>query len=725
MALLKKFKVSHKLMFIFFFVSVAILAVSLITVMEKSRTAKGMERVAEVSRFIPTISDVIHEYQKERGRSAGFIGSGGAVSFQGRLSEQRKQTDIAISNLKNAIDGFSHVVNGAGANGSWSEVEKQLGLLTTHRKNVSSLNVNVGQMAAAYTETIRAMFDFFYATQTEMLKGSFLSKYVALSALLEMKERAGIERAMGANGFAKGKFSPDIYDRFISLGAQQEAFAITYKEYGGALWAQSLDDVLNSKAAQEVDTLRGIVNVGGLSGELNNVSGGDWFDTITKKIDAFKVLENQLLTDTESRASQTADDAQYGATLITIQIAIFMVVLCLGIYFLARSITKPLNDMMAATGLIAGGKLDAAIPHNDYAGEIGGLSKALETFRSNLLENEKLRLKTQDQERNRIKLERQQALKAEERRQEEVARKTEEEMERSAAISSAITELATEVEKNITSAILDVEATASEAAATSEQLKSFSGEVEAKTSHADDLAQNSKTSVNDVMRASVELNESIKHVHNLVSRSGVAVDDAHSKTSSIKETISGLDTAAARIEQVVSLIEEISEQTNLLALNATIEAARAGEAGKGFAVVASEVKSLATQTARSTDEIKGSIHEMQDIVRQVVDETNGVGASIDAVQSGFGEMQHAALVQEETTRSISEQISGTNESIEGASGLVNRISNEATELSGMAEQLQASSTMVSQRVVAMGDQVRGAMQAAVASVLERTSVVKS
>lgn len=722
MQLLKRFTVSQKLVFIFAVVSVAILAISVITILDERNRAQSMGRVAEVSRFIPTVSDVIHEYQKERGQSAGFIGSGGNSTFEARLNEQRRQTDIAVAKLNSAIGEFGDILGGTVMDGPWRNVRQQLNLLTANRDNVSALTVNVGQMAGAYTQSIRSMFDFLYSVQTEVLKDSFLSKYVALSALLEMKERAGIERAMGANGFARGQFSPEVYNRFISLGAQQEAFALTYSEYGGQGWTQGLTSVLQSKASKDVEALRAVVNKGGLSGELNNVTGSAWFDTITKKIDAFKALENRLLSETATSASESAGEAQSAATLLTVEIGFFIVVLCAAVYLLSRSITTPLQDMMAATTHIADGRLETQIPHNDYAGEIGDLSKALETFRANLLENEQLRVKTQEEEQRRIELEHQQAMKAERDRQEAAKQKVREEIERSAAISAAIIGLADEVEKNITSAILDVEASASQAAATANQLKSFSGEVESKTSQADNLAQSSKASVNDVMRASLELDESIRRIHELVSNSGVAVNEAHTKTTSIKQTISGLDTAAAKIEQVVSLIEEISEQTNLLALNATIEAARAGEAGKGFAVVASEVKSLATQTARSTDEIKGSISEMQEIVRQVVEETNTVGSSIDAVQSGFGEMQSATRVQEETSRDISERINGTNESIAGASDLVNTISHEASELSGMSEQLQASSTMVSERIISMGTQVKSAMQNAVDSVLERTTI---
>ena len=79
------------------------------------------------------------------------------------------------------------------------------------------------------------------------------------------------------------------------------------------------------------------------------------------------------------------------------------------------------------------------------------------------------------------------------------------------------------------------------------------------------------------------------------------------------------------IESILSLIRDIAGQTNLLALNATIEAARAGDAGRGFAVVAQEVKSLASQTARATDDITTKITAIQQATRQTVEANGSIG----------------------------------------------------------------------------------------------------
>jgi methyl-accepting chemotaxis protein len=117
-----------------------------------------------------------------------------------------------------------------------------------------------------------------------------------------------------------------------------------------------------------------------------------------------------------------------------------------------------------------------------------------------------------------------------------------------------------------------------------------------------------------------------------------------------------LATSAAKIGDVVNLINDIASQTNLLALNATIEAARAGDAGKGFAVVANEVKSLATQTGRATEEIRTQITSVQEETERAVEAIRHIGNVIEQIRTISSGIASAVEQQGAATRGIAENI---------------------------------------------------------------------
>src|SRR5262249_15463735 len=136
------------------------------------------------------------------------------------------------------------------------------------------------------------------------------------------------------------------------------------------------------------------------------------------------------------------------------------------------------------------------------------------------------------------------------------------------------------------------------------------------------------TNVQTVASAAEELNASIGEIGRQVTQSAQIAGKAVSEAERTQATVRSLADGAQKIGDVVKLINDIAGQTNLLALNATIEAARAGEAGKGFAVVASEVKSLATQTAKATEEIAAQIGAIQNATGDAVGAIDGIGKTI-------------------------------------------------------------------------------------------------
>ncbi|MEQ8817605.1 MAG: globin-coupled sensor protein [Thalassobaculum sp.] len=216
-------------------------------------------------------------------------------------------------------------------------------------------------------------------------------------------------------------------------------------------------------------------------------------------------------------------------------------------------------------------------------------------------------------------------------------------------------------------------------------------------------SEQASSNVQTVASAAEELSSSIVEIDRQVGESTQITTTAVANAERTNDQIRGLAQAAQKIGEVVKLINDIASQTNLLALNATIEAARAGEAGKGFAVVASEVKSLATQTARATEEISGKVSEMQsattgavdaiqeitDTIRRIDQISTSIASAIEQQRTATAEIaqnvQQAAVGTQEVSSTIVEVTSGTREVSERGSG----VADSATVVTERTDRLRA------------------------------------
>lgn len=440
------------------------------------------------------------------------------------------------------------------------------------------------------------------------------------------------------------------------IGGITESWS-AFEKLGGARFAgEAMSPARGAMAklpeftARLIEALRSSKKLGALYDE--------WLDLSLPLSKVVRAVDTKLSADVSLSLTNTQQMISFVTVAASMIIGLAIIVLVWTTISLVGSVVRPVSQLTTTMVTLAGGNVDAVVPATTRRDEIGAMVSSVKVFKDNMVEA------------NRLRAEQEHA-------------KAAAETEKKAAMNT----LADKFEASMKGVVQTVLSASTELQTTARSMSVTAEETNRQAMAVTTASEQASTNVETVAAAAEELSSSINEIGRQVAEStrvtAQAVDDAQRTNDRIKT----LAEAGQRIGDVVKLINDIAGQTNLLALNATIEAARAGEAGKGFAVVASEVKSLATQTAKATDEIRSKIVEMQTATGESVQAIQTIGETIGRINGIATTIAAAVEEQQAATQEIARNVQQASAGTHGVSSNIVGVTEAATTTRTAASQL--------------------------------------
>ena len=527
---------------------------SISTIKDNYSVNNEMNALSQLTRLSITYSELVHELQKERGATAGFLGSAGK-NFISELNKQHIATDLKKHSGRDflAMNSFKQPqiikLN--------QDVVTELEKLQVIRSQVKRLEINITKAIEYYTN-LNAKLLAVSTLIADLSNDANLTKQtIAYYNFLQGKERAGIERAVLSNVFALDEFKGGMFVKFITLNTQQSTYLASFLTLTTQENISFYQDQMIHPAVTEVAKLRTLAEskTAGF-----NVDAVYWFQQATLRIGQLKNVENQIAASLLKFTENTYNES-FNTLVIDVVFTLIVLLLVIAIVVVSiRDLTSRVNELTQVMALVRdendltvrtklGGKSELGLISD-------GLNLTLAQFANTINEISHSSL----------------------------------------TLSAAAEETSTTCEYNARTLAEQQDGIVAIAAAV-EELSATVKEVANNTQVTADYAKDADSQA--------------KNGLSVVQLSYQSIEVLSKEIDSLAQQINSLHESSGNITKVVDVIKSVAEQTNLLALNAAIEAARAGEQGRGFAVVADEVRTLAQRTQQSTAEIESFIGSLQ------------------------------------------------------------------------------------------------------------------
>ncbi|QTO40861.1 methyl-accepting chemotaxis protein [Desulfovibrio desulfuricans] len=679
-------KISQKLVILTAIPLIAFFIVSLVFIKNNIDESNIVSDMANNTKLLMAVSDLIHELQRERGRTSIYLSGGSREDMEG----QRKSTDSKIPSVTSALN-TSTISSQIKTNTAEaiSEIEKVRS--TANQKGPAKDVVDTyGKIISAFMSTETTIAN----SKTTRGFGKALTTIIILETA---KENAGKLRATVSGVLTADKpFDEELFTRLITFKANIDANLDSKAIVLSSTAKTLLEDSRKSEAWAGVNKVFNVVLTKSKDGEFG-ISGKDFFATITKVIDDMYSVRNKEVESIVNNLSIIQDEIASTLLKVYFSLGLILLLVLISAFFLARSITAPINHIISYSKDVASGNLNATLVER-FSHDLGVLQASLEA----MVENLKSKILEAERNSSIASEQTEKALLA--MKEADVARQKAESAKAEGMLQAAhqlegVVEIVSSASEQLSA---QIEQSSRGADEQSGRVRETATAMEEMNATVLEVARNAQQAADVSHQARQQAQEGSKIVTDAVK----SIEAVHAQSIAIKEDMDVLGKQAEGIGQIMGVIADIADQTNLLALNAAIEAARAGDAGRGFAVVADEVRKLAEKTMIATQEVGQAITGIQEGTRKNIHNVEQSGVSIEeaaklSAQSGESlkqilEFVHMVNDQVQSIATASEQQSAASEEINHSVEQVATISAETAQAMEQASSAVAELAQQSQ-----------------------------